>query len=61
MDFTDPQEAQRLQERYAQMSDGELQKVADEGYELTEPAQLILQAEIHQRVLTSGSGRTPKL
>jgi DNA-directed RNA polymerase subunit M/transcription elongation factor TFIIS len=51
MDFTDPQEAQRLQQRYAQMTDGELRAVADEGYELTEPAQQILRAEIRQRGL----------
>jgi len=51
MDFTDPQEAQRLQERYAQMADGELQALADDGYELTDTAQQILRAEIHQRRL----------
>jgi DNA-directed RNA polymerase subunit M/transcription elongation factor TFIIS len=51
MEFTDPQEAQRLQERYAQMSDGELEAVADDGYQLTDPAQQILRAEIRQRGL----------
>ena len=51
MDFTDPQEAQRLQEGYAQRTDGELQAVADDGYELTDAAQQILRAEIHQRRL----------
>jgi hypothetical protein len=51
MDFTDPQEAQRLQERYAGMTDDELEAVADDGYELTETAQQILQSEIRQRRL----------
>jgi DNA-directed RNA polymerase subunit M/transcription elongation factor TFIIS len=51
MDTADPQEASRLQERYAQMTDEELQAVADEGYELTETAQQILQSAIRQRRL----------
>jgi hypothetical protein len=51
MDITDPQEMQRLQERYAQMTEEELRAVADDGYELTETAQQMLQSEIRQRRL----------
>jgi hypothetical protein len=48
MEFTDPQAAQRLQERDAQTSDGELQALAGDGYQLTGAAQQILRAQIHR-------------
>ncbi|HEX4424482.1 MAG TPA: hypothetical protein VH079_03715 [Terriglobales bacterium] len=49
MDATDPQQSQRLQERYALMTADELQAVADCGYELTEIARQMLYSEIRQR------------
>jgi DNA-directed RNA polymerase subunit M/transcription elongation factor TFIIS len=48
----DPAEQwQRMQEVYSQMSEGELQKVADEAYDLTDLAREVLQAEIKTRGL----------
>lgn len=44
-------EWQRLATQYAEMSDEELQTVADDGYELTDIARQALQAEISQRNL----------
>ena len=52
MDSLDPvEESRRLQERYARLSDDELQAVADEGYDLTDLAKQTLQAEILGRGL----------
>jgi len=52
MDSLDPiEESRRLQERYARLSDDELQAVADEGYDLTDLGKQTLQAEILGRGL----------
>jgi hypothetical protein len=52
MDSLDPiEESRHLQERYARLSDDELQAVADEGYDLTDIAKQTLRAEILGRGL----------
>ncbi len=52
MDDLDPiEESRRLQERYARLSDDELEAVADEGYDLADLARQALQAEIRARGL----------
>jgi hypothetical protein len=52
MDTRDPVSEQRqLQERYASMTDEEIESVADEAYDLTEIAQESLRAEIRSRRL----------
>ncbi|MGZ4816054.1 MAG: hypothetical protein ACXVZV_11635 [Terriglobales bacterium] len=51
MDNDPAQEWQRLQEVYSQMSDDELQAVADDGYGLTDTAKQVLTAEIKARGL----------
>jgi hypothetical protein len=53
MDTRDPASEQRqLQERYAGMTDEELESVADEAFDLTEIAQETLRAEIRSRRLS---------
>jgi hypothetical protein len=48
----DPEkERQRLAQAYAGMSEGELEKLADEAWSLTEPAREALKAELSQRKL----------
>jgi len=44
-------EWQRMQERYAQMNEDELQFAADKAYELTDIAKEVLEAEIKTRRL----------
>jgi len=52
MDSLDPiEEARRLQEHYARLSDDELQAVAEEGDDLTDIAKQFLQSEILGRGL----------
>jgi DNA-directed RNA polymerase subunit M/transcription elongation factor TFIIS len=52
MDSIDPvEEWRRLKELYAHLTDEELQAAADEGYELTEVAKQVLQAEVLGRGL----------
>ena len=50
-DMNSAEELRRLQERYAGMSDGELEAIAAKGYELTEEAQSALHAELGRRRL----------
>lgn len=53
MTIIDPeQERQRLAEFYAAQMDGELEKVADEAYELTDSARAALRTELAKRGLT---------
>src|SRR5258708_2128770 len=53
MKSIDPsQEWQRLKETYSLMSDGELQAVASEAFDLTDIAKQVLQAEIFGRGLS---------
>lgn len=62
MDTKDPVTVQRqLQERYAGMTNEELEAVAAQAYDLTEIAQQALQAEIHSRRLSLKLSDAPAL
>ena len=54
MAMIDPeQERQRLAEFYSQQMDGELEKVAEQAYELTDLARQALRAEMSRRGLSA--------
>jgi hypothetical protein len=56
---TPEQERDRIRGVYSAMSDDELEKVATTGYELSEIAREVLEAEISRRGLISGSTESP--
>jgi len=60
MNIVDPvEESRRLQEHYAQLSEGEIQAVADDGYDLSDAAKEALRAEIRGRGLNIQVSEAP--
>jgi hypothetical protein len=51
MEIDRVEEWRRLKDQYAAMSDGELEAIANDGWELTDVAQQALQGEISSRSL----------